>query len=191
MFNLTETRLRPLEYSDLRQVLAWRNSERIRQSMFTKHLIVWEEHLAWFERLQHRTDQAVLLFLYKDINLGVINFTSIEQANSCCEWGFYIGAEDAPPSSGTAMGLLGLDYAFEQLAMQTIKGQCYVNNIASIRYHEKMGFQFIKQLELWLDSQGGSQTVKLFELKKSAWEQQRLKLYPQVFEDYEKVMVKP
>lgn len=191
MFELTKAKLRPLEYGDLRKILTWRNSERIRKSMFTTRLITWEEHLAWFDRLQHRNDQAVLLFIYKGISMGVINFTTIDQVNHCCEWGFYIGDDAAPPGSGTVMGLLGLDYAFGQLAMDIVHGQCYVTNMASVRYHKKLGFSFIKQLELSLDSWTECQVVKLFELKKDIWKNHRLKLYPQVFSDYEKVMVKP
>jgi UDP-4-amino-4,6-dideoxy-N-acetyl-beta-L-altrosamine N-acetyltransferase len=190
MFELAEAKLRPLEYGDLRQILTWRNSERIRKSMFTTHLITWEEHLAWFARLQHRDDQAMLLFIYRGVSMGVINFTT-DLVNHCCEWGFYIGDEAAPPRSGTVMGLLGLNYAFDQLAMDIVRGQCYVTNMASVRYHKKLGFSFIKQLELSLDGQDVCHLVKLFELKKEIWAIRRLKLYPQIFSDYEKVLVKP
>lgn len=188
MFRVTDTELRPLESKDLRQVLMWRNSERIRNSMFTSHIISWEEHIAWFNKLQYRTDQAVLLFLYQREPIGVINFTELDKDKCCCEWGFYIGPEDAASGSGTAMGLLGLDYAFRQLGMKRICGQCLITNAASARYHEKLGFIFKNQTELQPDYQEDIFTVKQFQLEKEVWAARRLILYLQVFSDYEEVM---
>lgn len=189
MFNLAETELRPLQVKDLRQVLLWRNSERIRKSMFTSHQISWEEHVAWFEGLQHRTDQAVLLFLYKGEGLGIINFTKIDKGACCCEWGFYIGRERALPGSGTAMGLLGLDYAFTTLNLLTIYGRCFVTNIASVRYHEKLGFIYQGELPALAGNAQNLPAVKLFKLSKDLWINKRTFLYPQIFADFGKAMV--
>lgn len=189
MFSLAETELRLLQAEDLQQVLLWRNSERIRKSMFTSHQISWAEHVIWFERLQHRTDQAVLLFLYKGEGLGIINFTKIDKGACCCEWGFYIGPEGALPGSGTAMGLLGLDYAFAALNLVTIYGRCFVTNLASICYHEKLGFIYQRELPASAGSSQNLPAVKLFKLSKDTWMKKRAFLYPQIFADYEKAMV--
>ena len=189
MFRITDTDLRLLEFNDLEQVLLWRNSERIRNSMFTSRLIGWEEHVAWFNQLQHRKDQAVLLFSYQGVSMGVINYIKINRLKYNCEWGFYIGPEDAAPGSGTAMGLLGLDYAFKNLAMNTIRGQCFTINTASIRYHLKLGFVLQKKMTLQADNHATNSLVYFFELTKETWEEKRASLYPHIFADYEKVAV--
>nr|MDA8226443.1 hypothetical protein [Desulfitobacterium hafniense] len=110
MFSLRNSDLRRIKEEDLELILAWRNSGHVRTNMFNSQIISWQEHIAWFDKLKQRMDQTVLIYSYKDTPLGVVNFTKIDRKNGRCDWGFYIGCTQAPSGSGTAMGLLGLDY---------------------------------------------------------------------------------
>ncbi|BDV43447.1 acetyltransferase [Geotalea uraniireducens] len=132
--------LRPVTEDDLARLLEWRNSERIRLNMYSDHLISWEEHRAWFARLQESDTARTLLFAVDGRPLGVVNAVRIDRRNGTCYWGFYLGETDAPRGSGTAMGYLGLDYIFSELGLRKVIGEAFAFNEASIAFHRRLGF---------------------------------------------------
>lgn len=140
MLKVEKCKLRPLREEDLRTVLEWRNSEQIRENMYTTHIISWEEHWAWFQKINDQSKKNHMVFTYENLPLGVINVSSIDEINNRCHWGFYIGEEAAPRGSGMAMGYLGLQYIFEELGIRKLYGEVLGFNEASIKYHKKLGF---------------------------------------------------
>ncbi len=140
MLRYDACRLRPMEERDLPLVLEWRNSERIRRNMYTDHQITEDEHRAWFRKAQEQRKSIHLVFEIEDQPVGVVNITDFDMHNAACHWGFYIGSEDAPKGSGTAMGLLALEYIFEHLKIRKLIGEAFEFNDASIRFHERLGF---------------------------------------------------
>jgi UDP-4-amino-4,6-dideoxy-N-acetyl-beta-L-altrosamine N-acetyltransferase len=134
-------KIRKMMELDLEQVLLWRNSDKIRASMYTDQVITWKQHTAWFEHIQQNHSAVFLIFECDDVPSGVVSFVQLDQRNSKCNWGFYLGREDLPKGSGTTMGRLGLKYAFEELNMRKVCGEAFAFNIASIKLHEKLGFQ--------------------------------------------------
>lgn len=133
--------LRPVEERDLELILVWRNSERIRSNMYTDHVITWEEHRQWFERLQQGEGRTFsLIFEISGKSVGIVNISRLDRVNNTCHWGFYLGEVDAPRGSGTIMGFLGLEYLFEILNIRKVIGEAFVFNQASIAFHEKLGF---------------------------------------------------
>ena len=184
MIKLCETKLRPLQESDLALILKWRNSDRIRQNMFHSGIISWQQHVAWFEHLQFREDQRVLLFLLSNNPLGVVNFTNINnRTENFCEWGFYIGCEEATKGSGLAMGILSLDFAFQKLGVHHIIGQCFIFNRASSNYHEKLGFVYRDDSNKLFERDGTIFNVKQYELTVNEWGDKRKQLYREIFLD--------
>jgi UDP-4-amino-4,6-dideoxy-N-acetyl-beta-L-altrosamine N-acetyltransferase len=140
LLNSALLRLRPMVRDDLEVVLAWRNSERIRQVMYTDHVITRDEHYAWFERVTRDNVSMHFVFECEDRPLGVVNVVDIDRRNLRCVWGFYIGEENAPRGSGTAMGYLALDHLFEKEGFHRIMGEALADNEASIKYHRRLGF---------------------------------------------------
>ena len=140
MFRQEECRLRRMEYSDLDLVLRWRNSERIRQAMYTDHIITPDEHYAWFERVTRNNVTMHFVFESEGRPLGIVNVVNIDRRNLRCVWGFYIGEEAAPRGAGTAMGYLALEYLFEKEGFHRVMGEALVDNEASIKYHRRLGF---------------------------------------------------
>lgn len=140
MFRQEKCRLRRMEHSDLDLVLRWRNSERIRQAMYTDHVITRDEHYAWFERVTRDGVSMHFVFEYEGRPLGVVNVGDIDRRNLRCVWGFYIGEETAPSGSGTAMGYLALEHLFEKEGFHRVMGEALADNEASIKYHLRLGF---------------------------------------------------
>lgn len=138
--NLENGRLRPMRHDDLALVLEWRNSDRVRSCMYSQTLITPEAHAAWWERAQANPTSEHLVFEANEKPLGVVNLTDIDRANGRCDWGFYIGAPDAPSGSGTLMGVLALDRVFATLGLRKVSAEVLDFNAPSLRYHLKLGF---------------------------------------------------
>lgn len=134
------SRIRPIQATDLELVLAWRNADRIRKWMYTDRLITWAEHVGWFERLQQSEDRVTLIYEHNGSPAGVVNFTELTPLHRRCMWGFYLGEADLPRGSGTTMGRLALSYAFSHFEIDKIRAEVMAFNEPSLRYHEKLGF---------------------------------------------------
>lgn len=134
--------LRDLEEADLELVLHWRNSDRIRKSMFSDEIITFPEHIAWFNRVcKNPLGKSIYkLFEYLGSPVGLVSFTDIQKRNNKCFWGFYLGLEDLPKGTGSVMGFIGLEYAFEELSIRKVIGEVLRSNKASFQFHRKLGF---------------------------------------------------
>ncbi|MEK3719054.1 UDP-4-amino-4,6-dideoxy-N-acetyl-beta-L-altrosamine N-acetyltransferase [Paenibacillus sp. FSL H8-0034] len=167
--------VRPIEMEDLPIVLEWRNAERIRQWMYTDHIITWEEHLQWFTRLQTASDRKTLVYTSEGRSVGIVNFTQIVPEHRRCTWGFYLGPEGLPPGTGYIMGSLALQYAFAQYPIDKINAEVFDSNEVSIRFHLKLGFaqeglfhSHIFKGEQWHD-------IRCFALFRDQFEERNLK----------------
>jgi len=138
---LNASQLRAMEVNDLQQIWAWRNSERIRNAMIGNHVISWEEHCHWFDKQQR--DETSTYFVYEQEGrpVGVVNFTHIHREHLTCYWGFYLGEDGLPKGTGTMMGKLALQYAFEHLGIRKVCAEVLGDNIASKNFHIKLGFR--------------------------------------------------
>ncbi|MED1822663.1 MULTISPECIES: UDP-4-amino-4,6-dideoxy-N-acetyl-beta-L-altrosamine N-acetyltransferase [Brevibacillus] len=159
--------LRKVTESDLATILRWRNSERIRTQMIHQNIISWEEHVKWFKRISVAKDSQYLVFLIDNLPIGMVNFTEISLENKECQWGFYIGEERSPKGSGTTMGILALDHIFH--FVDIVYGEVIETNIASIRFHEKLGFSRHKKTEQRLLINDTWMGTYSYSLRKAEW----------------------
>jgi UDP-4-amino-4,6-dideoxy-N-acetyl-beta-L-altrosamine N-acetyltransferase len=133
--------LRKLTEKDLPTILEWRNSHRIRASMYTDHIISWKEHVAWFDRIQQKKDMSYHICEYCQQPIGVIYFTNIDRENQKSFWGFYLGETNSPRGSGVIMEFLALEHAFEELKIRKLSCEVLEFNTSVIKLHKKFGFQ--------------------------------------------------
>ncbi|WP_163537021.1 UDP-4-amino-4,6-dideoxy-N-acetyl-beta-L-altrosamine N-acetyltransferase [Gracilibacillus sp. YIM 98692] len=141
MGNTGDFQLKPLSLKDLKKVLKWRNSNRIKSSMYTDHHITWEEHYQWFKNVSKDSRRIVWLLYHQNQPLGLVNFSDIDKGNSRCYWGFYIGEETAPKGSGTIMAILALNKIFNEVGLHKVCSEVIHTNSGSIHYHKKLGFE--------------------------------------------------
>ena len=109
--------------------------------MYSKHEIGEAEHRAWFAQMQH--DQKSRWYIHEDDQGtpdGVVYFTQYLPENRSSFWGFY-AAPDAPPGTGTKLGIDALDEAFHGLRLHKLNAEALASNQRSLRFHEKLGFQ--------------------------------------------------
>lgn len=132
--------LRPLEEGDLETVLRWRNTDRIRNSMYNNEIINLEQHQKWFKKISSSQKDYYFIFTINHTETGLVSFNDVDFKNNHCYWGFYIGEAEAPSGSGTVMGYLALEWAFQQLKIGKVYGEVLLSNKTSILYHQKLGF---------------------------------------------------
>ena len=163
-------KLRPIDKDkDASTTLRWRNSERIHANLFTDHIISQDEHFGWLEKICKASIPRFMIFEFRDRPLGIVNATDVDLKNDICHWGFYLGESDVPPLSGTIMGLLGLEYIFEELGIRKICGDVYAFNKASIKFHKKLGFKEEGYFKEHVLKNGTYEDVIAFALFKENW----------------------
>ncbi len=141
MLELDKFNLIDVEEENLEILLKWRNSDHIRASMYSDHIISTAEHQRWFKKVKNDESTIAKLFVYEEKPIGFVNFTKIDRKNNTCYWGFYIGEKHRPPHSGTVMGLLALEFIFEKYGIRKVCAEVLDFNTTSINYHKKLGFQ--------------------------------------------------
>lgn len=132
--------LRAMTESDLELVLIWRNQERIRLAMYTDHEISRDEHFAWFKRVTIEQKTQHFIFEYESVPVGVINIVDVNKAANRCAWGFYVGVENVPEGTGSAMGFVALEHLFDVVGFRKVIAEVLADNEASLRYHRRLGF---------------------------------------------------
>jgi UDP-4-amino-4,6-dideoxy-N-acetyl-beta-L-altrosamine N-acetyltransferase len=149
----------------LKTVFEWRNSPRIRDSMFTNSEISWNEHLSWFEKIRTEEKDFHYIFLYKDIPKGFLYFNECDSKENTLNWGFYMGSPQEKMGLSYLMGILGLKIAFNKAKIDNILGEVLEYNTKSLRYHLQLGFS-LKSNEL---QHKYDKKYFLFEYSKSEW----------------------
>lgn len=166
--------VRKMVPEDLERVLSWRNSEHVRQFMYTKHEISLEEHRAWFERKNLDKNWTLLIFEDASGPCGYVSFRNID-TTSAAEWGFYI-APYAVKGTGSRLGIAALTHAFEALNFATVRGEALVSNENSIRFHEKMGFRRQDVLSGGRFVGGNSHDIVCFGITVPEWQAAKVRL---------------
>lgn len=140
MSTIENYQLVDLEEKNLELVLKWRNSEAVRSCMYTDHIITIKEHYVWFKKIKDDKDTIAKLLSFNEKPIGQVNFTQIDKKNNTCYWGFYIGDKNAQRGSGTALGILALEYMFEVKSIRKLCAEVLDFNIPSLHFHKKLGF---------------------------------------------------
>jgi UDP-4-amino-4,6-dideoxy-N-acetyl-beta-L-altrosamine N-acetyltransferase len=131
--------VRALTEDDLSMVLAWRNHPAVSGFMLTQHVITLEEHRHWFARVQHDITRQQLIVWDGADPIGFVQFSAISKGG-IADWGFY-ARPDGPPGNGRKLGHAALMHAFKLLGLHKVCGQAIESNLASIAFHQKLGFK--------------------------------------------------
>lgn len=133
-------KLNSINKDDLKLLLQWRNSKRIRKNMLNNQIISWKSHCAWFERLQNSKDKEFFLFSIDGKKVGLVSFIDINLENKNCSWGFYIGEKTAPKGSGTLMAYYALNHIFDKYDLYKINSVVFRFNKIGIEFHKNLKF---------------------------------------------------
>lgn len=139
--------LRPATDDDLDDMLSWRNQETNRAVSIQSHVILPEEHAAWWERVKADPSREVLMFEAGGRTLGVVTYFDIDRDEGSAWWGFYLDSETV---TAEGLGLTawmqvmgdGVDHAFDSLGVDVLHGEVLAHN-ESVRMMNRR-FRFVE-----------------------------------------------
>jgi UDP-4-amino-4,6-dideoxy-N-acetyl-beta-L-altrosamine N-acetyltransferase len=132
--------LRPMSDQDLELVLSWRNDPRVRDNMYTNHVITGKEHQLWFDAASRDPSKRLLMCVDESgVPVGVVTFSDIDQVQKRATWAFYSGSDRR--GIGSEMERLALDYAFGDLGLEKLNCEVISFNMPVIEFHRKYGFR--------------------------------------------------
>lgn len=129
--------LRYVSMDDLTQLLDWRNAPKNREVMFHSERIQLSDHSAWLEKKLADPNSDLLIY---QVGRAPLGFLQVSYSNHVAEWGFYT-VPDAPKGTGTNMCTCLIDHIFLNANIVKIKAQVLSHNEASLRLHQKLGFE--------------------------------------------------
>lgn len=135
--------LRKMTEDDTDRIVAWRNSDAVRENFIYRELFTRESHQRW---IRSRVDtgevvQMMICDLVSDTPYGSVYIRDIDRHHNKAEYGIFIGEASARGRGlGTAAAKLMLQYCFEEERLHRIYLRVLARNAAAIRSYEKAGF---------------------------------------------------
>lgn len=152
----------------LHLVLEWRNREEIRRLMYKSEIITWDEHLCWYNTIIE-TKKSIPKVLYcEDIPMGVVIFNNVDNREKC-SWSFYIGNPIKKKGNGLILGYLALEYLFNMECFEKLTGEVIEYNIASRKFHEKLGFILDARFESGFTKGNEKFDIYKYSITKEKW----------------------
>lgn len=136
-----ECELRPLIDSDRELLFQWRDQPHIRAVSHSTAPLDPRGHSSWFERIRTRSDGIWRIYREGGRDLG---FVAAIWTGEVWQWSFYLGETDAMPGAGGRM----LSSFLRLLPDGAIvEGEVKAQNTASVRLHERLGFNRVLELD--------------------------------------------
>ena len=125
-----EYHLRPIEECDLRLLLDWRNSPKVHDMMLTDHEITWDEHYAWFKRMETEGKP-----------IGYIGYTEYDEDHRTCSPGAYLGGvSNLSPDAAICLFYVSVDYPFRYMNMLQLNTDVFANNTRALKLDTFLGY---------------------------------------------------
>ena len=172
MSGRSDFNLRIMSEADLEMVRTWRNSEQVRQNMYTDQLISEDEHTQWFAQVAHDERSCPLLFEYQQRPVGFVSFSHIDATHGTAQWAFYLGETQVARGLGSTMEYLAIEYAFDTLHIRKLLCEVFVFNSTVIKMHKKFGFVEEGILVRQKAKIGSYEDVVLLALFQADWERE-------------------
>lgn len=164
--------IRAVTDDDLPMVLTWRNHPEVRRFMFTQHEIGLDEHRNWFAKASLDASRRLLIVEEANQALGYVQFSQVAEGD-IADWGFY-ARPDAPKGTGRKLGVTALNHAFGYLRLHKVCGQTIAGNMASIAFHQRLGFTLEGVLRDQKRIDGAYHNLHCFGLLASEWQPEKL-----------------
>ena len=150
--------------------------------MYTENIITKEQQIKWFESIQNKDNCRYWIIEYDGKKLGLASVTDISSTLSSCYWAFYLGDTSVRGVGvGSKVEYNVLKYVFEELKLNKLRCEVFVENDKVIKMHEKFGFRREAYYrEHCIKGDRKLDVVGLAMLSRE-WEQLREKLYERVY----------
>ncbi len=127
-------------------ILRMRNHEKVRNAMFTNHVISSDEHENWWRRVRFSDNIKILLFKDSVNILGVVLFYEIDNVRKSADWAFYLNnyleySNHKMLKIWQKLELSAIDYAKNTMHLNELKAEVFAFNESVIDMHIKFGFK--------------------------------------------------
>ncbi len=137
-----DIKLNTLTENDIELVRTWRNSKDVAKYMYTENKITSEQQKKWFDSIQNRKDCKYWIIEYDGRKIGLANLIDINQALQSCSWAFYLGDSSIRGAGiGSKVEYNVLTFVFDELNLNKLRCEVFVENEKVIKMHEKFGFR--------------------------------------------------
>jgi UDP-4-amino-4,6-dideoxy-N-acetyl-beta-L-altrosamine N-acetyltransferase len=171
-----------IEKEDLEMIRLWRNSPDVSKYMYTNAEITPTQQEIWFNKIASEDNSKYWIIEFANKKIGLVYIVDIDNKNSKCYWGFYLG-----DSSVRGRGIGGkieynlLKYVFEELKLNKLCGEVFAFNKNVIKMHEKFGFKQEGYLKQHINKNGEFLDVVVIGLLKSEWDDLKQDLFRRVY----------
>lgn len=168
--------LRDIAVDDLEKIFVWRNKEHIRSVMFNQDVILWDQHIGWYNQLIDSQYKISKIFSVNHVDLGVLNINEIDRHSNKCSWGFYVGEKKAPKGTGLLLGYTSLEFIFNEIKIRKLCAEVIESNKISCNFHEKLGFKLEGILRKHIKRKATYENVYVYSLFVEEWEEKKKEL---------------
>lgn len=137
--------LRPITENDTDLIVCWRNKDFVKNNFLYREELTEEIHNNWLETKVKTGNVIQFIIEFEGENniipVGSVYLRDIDYANSCAEFGIFIGDKKALGKGiGTETAKLILDFAHNQLGLHRIFLRLLADNTAAYKSYRKAGF---------------------------------------------------
>lgn len=135
--------LRPMESSDIDDVLRMRSDPEVLAQLFSNAPPTREGHLQWLARIQteHTRQEFMIVERTTGRNVGTIGLSHIDREHRRAEFGVLIGDPRVRGKSlASEASRMVIEYAFATLGIQRLYLHTFPDNEPAIRLYRKLGF---------------------------------------------------
>ncbi len=135
--------LRRMNSDDTDNIIRWRNSDIVMNHFIIRTPLTRPVHENWIKTKIETGQVEQFIITIKDSGkeIGSIYFKDIDHALKTAEFGIFIGEEsELGKGYGYEAQKLALDYAFNEMNMETIILRVLSDNAAAINNYKKCGF---------------------------------------------------
>ncbi|KYG82852.1 UDP-4-amino-4,6-dideoxy-N-acetyl-beta-L-altrosamine N-acetyltransferase [Roseivirga echinicomitans] len=130
-----------LSLDDIEQVRAWRNSPNVAPYMYNEREISPSDQRNWFNSINEEKSRYWLIS-YNEKKIGLASVTGIDHTLQSCYWAFYLGDSAVRGAGiGAKVEYNVLEYVFNELKLNKLRCEVFVDNDKVIKMHEKFGFR--------------------------------------------------
>ncbi len=161
-------RFEKLKRDHLTLVLQWRMRPHVADVMFTEVKDNMENQIDWFNLISKDQTKVYWIVLFGDIPIGLVNLSEIDETNSRCNAGFYIG-EVEYLNLGGLIPIYLYNHVFTNLKLNKIFGEVVSSNEGILRLHQFHGFRKVGTLKEHIIKHEQKVDVVVVELLASEW----------------------
>lgn len=159
-----------VQLEDIEMIRKWRNSPKVSDYMYTNNQITIEDQQRWFKKIENEKTSKYWLITYQEEKIGLVWITGIDNVLNSCYWAFYLGEDGIRGAGiGSKVEYKVLEYVFEELNLNKLRCEVFLDNDKVIKMHEKFGFRREAYYREHCEKLGVKKDVVGLALLKSEW----------------------